>query len=143
MKLVYSMISVTVITGSSVLATGLSSISDEIQAVSRMVGAILMALLLLVIVFQLDQQHFLLKILSMFFAITSMILIPALMLYGSGESTQLAYRGLPITYMILLSIYIFMMLVMHWLKTSISIIRIFPGLRKWQKNESSYGLTQK
>jgi len=108
--------------------TGLIIVREDNMMLAMIIGASLLMIILLYFAFQLDENHFLLKLLLIFFSLMTAMIIPATIVNGV-RLTQDNFLNITIWLFRIFVIYFSVYLFWHWIQRSEKMMAIFDNLK--------------
>lgn len=108
--------------------TGVVIVEVKMITIAMIIGLSCIAFLFLYFSFNLDNEHFLLKILLIFFSLYAVILIPATIINGV-DITKNSFLNLPLWLFRLFVIYFAVFLFWHWIQKSEKMLGIINNVK--------------
>lgn len=104
-------------------------ITEEINMISYILGLGIFASVLLFFAFNVEKEHFLLKLINVFFSLYALMLIPTVII--DADDGKITFLKMATMYFRIFVTYFFVYLGWHWAKQSETMLKIFPKMKKY------------
>jgi len=108
--------------------TGAIIVEVKMETIAVIIGLTAITFLFLYFAFNLDDNHFLLKLVLIFFSLFTIILIPAALINGV-EAIKVTFLSIPMQFFRIFVIYFSVYLFWHWIQKSEKMMQLIENVK--------------